>query len=135
VTLLSFPIYRWFHQEGCSFREPWRPFAETGDTTKAAFDGNAAVLRQLVRRTAPEEWPRLGFEPPRLDLLNGLAYVLTLGFRRQSLLPGRAAAGVIRLDRWTKALAPLLALRAMAVWMRSDLEPMDGTGRPGESRP
>jgi SAM-dependent methyltransferase len=146
VSVLSFPIYRWFHQEGCSFQEPWRPFAETGDTTKAAFDGNAAVLRLLVRRTPPDQWPSLGFDPPRLELLNGLAYLLTLGFRKQSLLPAGVAAGAIRIDRWTRGLAPLLALRAVAVWMRrapaagasvmrSDLEATAGTARRGESRP
>lgn len=119
VTALSFPIYRFFHQESCSFApDPWHPFAASGDTTKTAFDGNAAVLPLLVRRTAIRDWPALGFAPPRLELLNGFAYALTLGFRAASLLPVGAAPAVLRLDRWLRPLAPVLAFRATAVWMR-----------------
>jgi SAM-dependent methyltransferase len=119
VTALSFPIYRFFHQESCSFScDPWQPFTATGDTGKDAFDGNAAVLPMLVRRTAIDAWPALGFAPPRVELINGLAYVLTLGFRAPSLLPAAAAPAAIRFDRWLHPLAPVLALRATAVWMR-----------------
>lgn len=128
VTVLSFVIYRFFHQERCEFSDPWQPFAATGDTSKSAFDGNAAVLRQLVRRTDRKEWPTLGFDPPRVDLLNAFAYALTLGFRERSLLPAAAAARVIRLDDWLRPLAPLLALRARAVWTRrSDARTVRGT--------
>lgn len=118
VTVLSFVIYRFFHQESCNFSDPWQPFAATGDTSKPAFDGNAAVLRQLVRRTGTQEWPRLGFDAPRVELLNALAYALTLGFRERSLLPARAARAMIRLDEWLGPLRPVLALRAIAVWKR-----------------
>jgi SAM-dependent methyltransferase len=120
VTAFSFLIYRFLHQEGCTFSDPWRPFADSGDTNKPAFDGNAAVLLQIVRRTAPDQWPALGFHPPRVDLLNGLAYLMTLGFRRPSLLPAAAATGAIRVDRWLQPLAPAIALRAVAVWTRGD---------------
>jgi SAM-dependent methyltransferase len=120
VTALSFLVYRFFHQERCSFSDPWQPFSATGDTNKTPFDGNAAVLNLLVRRTAKDGWPALGLEPPRVELLNGLAYVLTLGFRTRSLLPAAAALAAIRLDRWLRPLAPVLALRAIAVWMRQD---------------
>jgi SAM-dependent methyltransferase len=118
VTPLSFVIYRYFHQESCSFTDPWQPFAETGDISKAAFDGNAAVLPLVVRRTGSDEWRTLGLTPPRVELLNGLAYTLTLGFRAPSLLPATAAPAAIRVDRWLRPLASLLALRALAVWMR-----------------
>jgi hypothetical protein len=118
VTALSFVIYRYFHQESCSFTDPWQPFAESGDTTKAAFDGNAAVLPLVVRRAGSEEWRRLGLTAPNVELLNGLAYTLTLGFRAPSLLPAAAAPAAIRVDRWLRPLAPVLALRALAVWVR-----------------
>jgi SAM-dependent methyltransferase len=119
VTPLSFLVYRFFHQESCSFSDPWKPFAATGDITKAAFDGNAAVLPLVVRRTATDDWMNMGFLPPRVELVNGFAYLLTLGFRTTSLLPARAASAAIRLDHWLRALAPLFALRASAVWMRA----------------
>jgi ubiquinone/menaquinone biosynthesis C-methylase UbiE len=119
VTPLSFVIYRFFHQESCVFSDPWKPFADTGDLTKEAFDGNAAVLNLVVHRTAREDWASLGFAPPRVDLLNGFAYLLTLGFRMTSLLPARAASTAIRMDHWLRALAPLFALRASAVWVRA----------------
>jgi SAM-dependent methyltransferase len=121
VTALSFLVYRFFHQESCSFSDPWQPFSATGDTNKDAFDGNAAVLNMLVRRTAKGGWPELGFAPPRVRTLNGLAYLLTLGFRTPSLLPAAAAPAAIRLDRWLRPLSPVLALRASAVWMREDV--------------
>jgi SAM-dependent methyltransferase len=119
VTPLSFLIYRFFHQESCTFSDPWKPFAATGDVAKEAFDGNAAVLPLLVRRTAMDDWARLGFAPPRVRLLNGLAYLMTLGFRKTSLLPAPAAPAAIRLDHWLRPLAPALALRASAVWVRA----------------
>jgi SAM-dependent methyltransferase len=119
VSALSFVIYRFFHQETCSFRaDPWQPFAAAGDTTKLAFDGNAAVLPMLVRGAAPEEWRALGFGAPRVELLNGLAYALTLGFREASLLPASIAPAVLRVDRWLRPLAPMLAMRASVSWER-----------------
>jgi SAM-dependent methyltransferase len=131
VTVLSFVIYRFFHQESCQFSDPWQPFAAAGDTSKSAFDGNAAVLRQIVRRTDRQEWPRLGFDPPRVDLLNAFAYTLTLGFRERSLLPPAAAGSVIRLDDWLQPLAPVLALRARALWTRRPDEKTVGEAPPG----
>jgi len=119
VTPLSFLIYRFFHQESCVFSDPWKPFAATGDIRKEAFDGNAAVLNLVVRRTAMDDWVRLGFAPPRVRLINGLAYLMTLGFRKTSLLPAPAAPTAIRLDHWLQPLAPALALRASAVWVRA----------------
>jgi SAM-dependent methyltransferase len=118
VTPLSFVIYRFFHQESCSFSDPAQPFAASGDTNKDAFDGNAAVLNLVVRRTSGPSWSALGFAPPRLERINGLAYLLTLGFRKASLLPAAAAPAAIRVDRWLRPLAALLALRASAVWVR-----------------
>jgi len=119
VTPLSFLIYRFFHQESCVFSDPWKPFAAAGDIRKEAFDGNAAVLNLVVRRTAMDDWVRLGFAPPRVRLINGLAYLMTLGFRKTSLLPAPAAPTAIRLDHWLQPLAPALALRASAVWVRA----------------
>jgi SAM-dependent methyltransferase len=135
VSALSFPIYRFFHQESCSFSsDTWRPFAATGDATKDAFDGNAAVLRMIVRRTGMHEWPALGFAPPQVELINGFAYMLSLGFREPSLLPAAAAPAAIRLDRWLHPLASVLALRAAAVWVRQPPAGSEGTSPNPEER-
>ena len=119
VTPLSFPVYRWLHQEGCRPRlDPWQPFGASTPGGKDPFEGDAAVVWSLVRKTAPEEWRRLGFEPPRITLLNGFAYLPTLGFRARSLLPRRFAPVLIGLDRWAAPLARWTGLRVLAVWER-----------------
>jgi SAM-dependent methyltransferase len=118
VTPLSFPVYRFFHQEDCAEpRDRWDPFAAGGEG-KELFDGNAGIPRAIVRDTSPEEWHSLGLEPPQRELVNGFAYLLTLGFRERSLLPEAAAPAALWVDRALAPLAPLLALRARLVWTR-----------------
>jgi hypothetical protein len=118
VTPLSFVVYRYFHQEDCvEPPDPWSPFAG-GAGGKDLFEGNAAVPRAVVRAASGEEWVRLGLERPRLDLFNGFAYLLSLGFRPRSLLPVSVAPALLWLDRRLAPLAPLVALRARLVWRR-----------------
>src|SRR4029078_4803165 len=39
VTPLSYPVYRWLHQEGCTLGlDPWQPFGANG--AKAPMDGD-----------------------------------------------------------------------------------------------
>lgn len=117
VTPLSFAIYRFFHQEHCAEpADPWAPFAAADG--KDLFDGNAAIPRAIVRATAADEWGRLALQPPRRDLINGFAYLLTLGFRRASLLPLGAAPAALKVDRLLAPIARLAALRARLVWTR-----------------
>jgi SAM-dependent methyltransferase len=116
VTPLSFPIYRWLHQEGCTpGLDPWSPF---GPEAKDAFEGDAAVVWRLVRDTPPARWRELGLEPPTTAVLNGFPYLLTLGFRRASLLPPSLVGPLVRLDRATRPLASWLGLRAHVTWRR-----------------
>jgi SAM-dependent methyltransferase len=118
VSPLSFPIYRFLHQEGCTLGiDGWDPFGR--DTAgKDAFEGDAAVVPALVRRTPNGRWPELGLEAPSVVLLNGFAYLLSLGFKRGSLLPRALAPALIAADRALGLLAPLSAMRALAVWER-----------------
>ena len=119
VTAFSFPVYRWLHQEGCRpGLDPWQPFGGPAED-KDPFDGDAAVVWALVRKTPEARWRELGFEPPRVALLNGFAYLPTLGFRPRSLLPRRLAPALIALDRWTAPLARWTGLRALAEWRRT----------------
>jgi SAM-dependent methyltransferase len=117
ITPLSFPIYRYFHQEACTpGLDPWEPFAGSG--SKQPFDGDAALPWRLVRDTPAGEWRGLGFEPPGRSLINGLAYLLSLGFRERSLLPLPLVGPLQGLDRALAFAAPLLALRALLSWRR-----------------
>jgi SAM-dependent methyltransferase len=119
VTPLSFPIYRWLHHEKCRLRlDPWNPFG-AGEREKDAFEGDAAVPWALVRRTSSEEWAALGLKPPSVRLLNGFAYLLSLGFKPGSLLPERLAPALRSLDSALAPAAPLVAMRVLAVWARA----------------
>jgi SAM-dependent methyltransferase len=119
VTPLSYPVYRWLHREGCRLDlDPWDPFAIEETAHKDAFQGDGAVVWHLVRTTPDSTWRRLGFEPPRLELLNGFAYLLSLGFKPKSLLPKSLTRPFLALDRSLRGLAPWLGLRAFVVWER-----------------
>lgn len=119
VTPLSFPVYRWLHQEGCRLGlDPWRPFGTPVTDGKDPFEGDAAVVWSLVRKTPPERWDELGFEPPQVTAINGFAYLPTLGFRPGSLVPRPLLPPLIALDRWTARLARWTGLRALVVWRR-----------------
>jgi SAM-dependent methyltransferase len=124
VTPLSFPIYRFFHQEDCAEpRDRWSPFSGSG-ADKELFEGNAAIPRAIVRGTTPEQWRELDLGPPGTRLINGFAYLLTLGFRERSLLPNVAAPAALWLDRALAPLARVCALRARLVWIRLDAAPI-----------
>jgi SAM-dependent methyltransferase len=114
ITALSWPIYRFVHQEDCRLSvDPWKPFPAG---RKDSFDGDAAVPWRMARDTPSERWHGLGLRPPRIVRFNAFAYLLSLGFRPASLLPAGAAPALAAVDRGTRPLAPLTALRALLVW-------------------
>lgn len=115
ITPFSWVVYRFFHQEHCRLAvDPWHPFPPG----KSSFDGDAAVPWRLVRDTPAGTWRRFGLAPPRRIPLNAFAYLLSLGFRRSSLLPVRAAHRALAIDRALGWMAPATALRALVVWDR-----------------
>jgi SAM-dependent methyltransferase len=121
VTPLSYPVYRFLHQEGCTLGiDPRDPFGVGSGKPKQAFDGDGALSWKIVRSTRTARWSELGFEPPRVELLSGFAYLMSLGFRKRSLLPAWAAPSVIDLDERLGFLAPLVGLRAYLCWRRTD---------------
>jgi SAM-dependent methyltransferase len=113
VSPFSFPIYRFFHQEGATLGlDPVRPFSK-GDA-KAPFDGDAGVTRAIASKVSGPDWRRLGYSgAPGLSLINGFAYLLSLGFKRGSLLPRFLTGPAIRLDRALPA-----GLTAMRIELR-----------------
>jgi SAM-dependent methyltransferase len=116
VTPVSYPIYRYVHQEGCTLGiDPWDPFP---GAAKDAFDGDGALAWRIVRAAGAAEWERLGWQPPRVMTSNGFAYLLTLGFRPASLLPRALAGPMLRLDALLGALSRWTGMRALLVWRR-----------------
>jgi SAM-dependent methyltransferase len=119
VTAFSYPIYRWLHQEGCRLSlDPWKPFGEDV-RGKDAFQGDGAVVFRLVRTTKDACWRELGLDPPRIAVFNAFAYLLTLGFRRGSLLPPALLPALLGIDRATVPLSPWLGLRVHVTWTRA----------------
>ena len=120
ISAASLPVYRWLHQEDCRpGLDPWRPFADRPD--KAPFDGDQALPWKLLRVTPPATWTALGFDAPRVERINGFAYLLSLGFRPASLLPTWLAGPLLGVDRVLEPLSALLAFRALLVWRRAGI--------------
>jgi SAM-dependent methyltransferase len=119
VSPVSYPVYRFLHEEGCRLGlDPWDPFGVAHGGTKSAFTGDAAVVFQLVRKTPPERWESLGLSSPKTTLMNGFAYVLSMGFQPWSLLPVSWLPCFRGLDHVLTPFAPLLGFRVLAVWER-----------------
>lgn len=119
VTVLSYPIYRWLHPEGCDLGlDPWHPFEAAGGE-KEALEGDAAVAWRMLRSASPALWRELGFEPPTWSVLNGFAYLLSLGFRRGCLLPRPLLGPLLALDAVLAPLARWSGMRVLAVWRRT----------------
>lgn len=122
VTAFSYPIYRWLHQEGCDTGiDPWHPFPES---SKDPWDGDAAVPWGLVRKSPDATWDELGLSVPQVRLLNGFAYLATLGFRERSLLPAPAIRWLRAVDKHSSGLASIFGLRAVLTWRRAALPRM-----------
>ncbi len=118
ISAASLPVYRWLHQEDCRpGLDAWRPFGNRLD--KAPFEGDQALPWKLLRTTRPETWNELGFDAPRVERINGLAYLLSLGFRPASLLPSWLVRPLLGIDRVLEPLSILLAFRALLVWRRA----------------
>ena len=118
VTPFSYPIYRFLHQEGCRLGiDPWEPFGP--GPGKDAFEGDGALPWKLLRSTGADGWRALGFEPPAVRILNGFAYLASLGLKPKSLLPAPLAGPLLALDHGLRRLAPWLGIRALLVWRRA----------------
>ena len=119
VSPLSYPIYRWLHEEGCDLGiDPWDPFPASAGA-KEAFEGNGALTWRVARSGDARQWMEMGLRPPRVRALNAFGYLLSLGFRKGSLLPESWVPFARRIDELTRPIAPLTAMRAMIVWPKA----------------
>ena len=66
-----------------------------------------------------ERWRGFGFERPLVEPLSAFGYLLSLGFRRASLLPMPLVPAVAALDRLSSPLASWTGLRAALTWRRT----------------
>jgi SAM-dependent methyltransferase len=114
VSLFSFPIYRFLHQEGATLDlRPAQPFQKGAE--KEPFEGDAGVTRAIARRVDEATWRQVGFAArPQFVPVNGFAYLLSLGFKRGSLLPRFLEGPLFALDRILPA-----RLTAMRIDMRA----------------
>src|SRR6185436_2551643 len=117
VSPLSYPIYRWLHEEGLDMNVD--PLAETapGDP----FDANQAIPTLLFEKRGEElarRFPSLRLLS--LERLAGPAYPASGGFSRRPLLPLPLWRALLWLeDRLPDSAFRLLGFRALAVFERS----------------
>jgi SAM-dependent methyltransferase len=118
VSVLSFPVYRLFHEERLDFTmEPLDGAPACGDDP---FDGNQAIPTQLfVRRRAAFErrFPELRIR--EVETLAGPAYPASGGFSRRALLPMALWRATLALEeRLPKTSFWLIGFRLLAVLER-----------------
>ena len=111
ITPPSYILYRYFHHEDCVLSiDIAQPFRSTG---KQAFDGNAAIPFRLVRSLRTH--PAAGLKLVRCEPFLGLAYLATLGFKRQRGVPGSIIRTAERCERMAGPLGRLASTRALLV--------------------
>ena len=116
VSPLSYPVYRWLHEEGLEMHVD--PLAETpaGDP----FDANQAIPTLLLERGAAElarRFPSLRLRSFRR--LAGLSYPASGGFSRRPLLPAPLWRALLALEgRLPAAAFRFIGFRLLAVLER-----------------
>jgi SAM-dependent methyltransferase len=117
VSPLSYPVYRFLHEEGLELKAD--PLAETaaGDP----FDANQAIPTLLFERRPAElarRFPSLRLRS--LERLAGLAYPASGGFSRRPLLPAPLWRALLALeDRLPDAAFRFVGFRLLAVLERT----------------
>ncbi len=118
ITPFSRLVYTYLHQEDCDLSaRPWQPDFKMSDTTKQAFDGNAAIPYLLITRG---QLSIPGLQLRTLKRFSFVTYLLSFGFKPVSLLPSWLYPVLYRVEKATqRAWEPLAALRALIVWERT----------------
>lgn len=115
ISLASYPIYRFFHQESMDMSQD--PFElRYPSPHRAPFDSNQALTTLFFfryKRRFQEMYPSLRLI--RRHCLGFFAYPLSGGFDHPSLLPLWALRPVLLMERFLGFLSPILAFRLFVV--------------------
>lgn len=115
VSLASYPIYRFIHQEPLDmYHDPFE--LRELSPNRVPFDANQALATLFFfryKRRFQETYPSLRLI--RCRCLGFLAYPLSGGFDHPSLLPLWALNSVLLIERFLGFLAPILAFRLFVV--------------------
>ena len=118
VSVLSFPVYRWLHEEGCDFGID--PFGVAPTTGGKPFEGNQAIPTVLLKRRSEElerRFPELRIT--HIEFLAGPTYPASGGFSHGRFLPMRAWRALLTLeDHLPKPMFRLIGFRLLAVLER-----------------
>jgi SAM-dependent methyltransferase len=118
VSPLSYPVYRFIHEEGCDLSVD--PFAASEASGDDPFEGNQAIPTVLLRRRRAElerRFPELVLR--EFEAFAGLAYPASGGFGRRRLLPLRLWRLLLAIeDRLPRALFRFVGFRLLAVMER-----------------
>jgi SAM-dependent methyltransferase len=118
VSPLSFPIYRFLHEEGCDLSVD--PLAEVVAPGDDPFEGNQAIPTRLFGRHRAElarRFPQLRLI--KVERLAGPAYPASGGFSGRPLLPGPLFRALLAVeDRLPAVVFRLIGFRLLAVLER-----------------
>jgi len=123
VSLCSYLVYRFLHDEKQGFDTSVSPLTLQSSPDKDPFVGNQALPGLVFGRYRPlfqRQFPELRLLGTKL--YSGLSYVTSGGFSRPCLLPYPAWSGLFWLDRGLpRSIAHLTAFRMLAVLERAQL--------------
>jgi SAM-dependent methyltransferase len=116
ISLLSYAVYRWFHEEGADMGVD--PLSEMrGEAPGDPFEGNQAIPTLLFQRRKDEfhrRFPVLRLR--RVEHLAGLSYPASGGFSRTPFLPMPLWRLLLKVEDWLpRALFRWIGFRLLAV--------------------
>ena len=118
VSVLSWPVYKFFHPEPMDFSHD--PLTIVPTVQRRPFDANQAIARIVFERSF-ERFHQLypHFSKLAHERLAYFAYPLSGGFDRPSLVPLWSIDMLLRFEQWCRRLGRLLAFRLLVVLEKS----------------
>jgi SAM-dependent methyltransferase len=117
ITPVSFVIYRYFHQEECELSVNPLRSSSLWRSKKKPFEGNQAIPYLLLERHYLDFQQQCrDLEVIQLERFCLFGYLLSMGFRRVSLLPQPLYVVISAFEKWSRPMWERLAsLRALIV--------------------
>jgi SAM-dependent methyltransferase len=116
VSLMSYPAYALFHHEPVALRAP----IDLGGSCPRPRDYYAAQgnATRLFFREKRADWPA-GWTVVHAEAFASFSYLLSGGFSKPALYPGRWRATLQRLDRWLSRWPQLFGARCLVGLQRA----------------